>query len=109
MGFQSILVDIQYVNLTFPEAAMPDVEILVESNGLIDDIPFTETASMLTWAMPRAAAGSPVVQTLTATGYPAFGSFYLRLCLFTLICGYYIRRRAIQHICIGGGGFDFAF
>lgn len=104
MSFQPILVDLQYVNITLDIGDEPVVESLVESDGYIEDISFSEDASIMTWTMPRAAVGSAIDQTLVATGYLNFGSFYLRMALFTLICGYYIRRRALQQICTGGSG-----
>lgn len=104
MSFQTILVDLQYVNLTLSIEDEPEAGVLIESDGYIEDISFSEDASILTWTMPRAALGSAIDQTLVATGYLNFGSFYLRLALFTLICGYYIRRRALQRICVGGSG-----
>lgn len=104
MSFQPILVDLQYVNITLDIVDEPEAEVLVESDGYIEDISFSEDANILTWTMPRAALGSAINQTLNATGYLNFGSFYLRLNIFVLICGYYIRRRALQFICLGGEG-----
>jgi hypothetical protein len=100
MSFLPHLVDLQYVNITLTDALAPVVAPLVESDGLIDDIDFSVTSTILTWTMPRAALGSAIDQTLTCAGYPNSGSFYLRSALDTkTYAGYYIRRRALQFYC----------
>ena len=100
MSFQTILVDIQYVNT---DVAVPllQVDTVLERDGYIEDISYADSATTFSWKEPRGVS-LPIDNTLALTGEPNFGSYYLRRSVLDYIAGIYLNRKAVQHICTGG-------